>query len=308
MPPTSGRPIADQIELHHRRVTLRREGTGPVVVLVHGLAGDLHTWDAVVGRLAERCTVVAPDLPGHGRSDPPAGDYSLGAYATWLRDLLDALGHERATIVGHSLGGGIAMQFAYQYPQRCARLVLVASGGLGPDVNIALRAAALPGAEGVLSLIAHPQLIALGARISRAAAALGVGWRGGLAETVRGYAGLADATLRRSFVNSVRAVVDHRGQRISALDRLHLLADVPTLIVWGTDDRIIPVAHAHAAQQAIPGSRLELFARTGHFPHAARPGRFARVLQAFLEDTAHAAASPAARLAGQLVAEPSSVA
>ena len=284
MPPD--RTAVDTVELHHRRAAVRQFGNGPVVLLVHGLAGELHTWDGVVPGLAEHGTVVAPDLPGHGRSDPPAGDYSLGASASWLRDLLDVLGHDRATVVGHSLGGGIAMQFAYQFPQRCERLVLVASGGLGPDVTVALRAASLPGAEIVLSLIAHRHLVAAATKVARGASLLGLAAPRGMAETARSYARLAAPADRASFVNGVRAVVDHRGQRISAVDRLDLLTDVPTLIVWGTEDRIIPVAHAHAAHQAIPGSQLALFAGTGHFPHASHPRRFATTVAAFLDSTA----------------------
>ena len=283
MPPD---PTVDIIELHHRRVALRQTGTGPVVLLIHGLAGDLHSWDPIVGDLARRYTVVVPDLPGHGRSDPPPGDYSLGATASWLRDLLEMLGHDSATVTGHSLGGGIAMQFAYQHPQRCARLVLVASGGLGPDVSLALRAASLPGSELVLSLIAHRSLIAAGTRLGRCASDLGIPTPHGLVETARSYARLAEPADRRSFVNTVRTVVDHRGQRINAHDRLHLLADTPTLIVWGTDDRIIPVEHGHRAHRAIPGSRLELFAGAGHFPHTTQPGRFASTLDRFVDTTA----------------------
>lgn len=275
----------DTIELHHRRVAVQRAGTGPPVLLVHGLAGAMHTWDGVIPDLSARTTIIAADLPGHGRSDPPAGDYSLGAYATWLRDLLDALGHDSATVVGHSFGGGLAMQFAYQYPDRCDRLVLVASGGLGPDVNLALRAAALPGSELVLSLIAHRQLIAAGTKVNGWARAVGLPSNRGLDEAARSFARLATPGDRRSFVNSVRAVIDHRGQRISAHGLLHLLAAIPTLIVWGTADRIIPVAHAHLAHRAIPGSRLELFERTGHFPHVSRPHRFTQAVQAFLQAT-----------------------
>ena len=194
------------VELHGRRVAVRQTGTGPVVLLVHGLAGDLHTWDRVVDDLAEHRTVVAPDLPGPWTIRPAAGDYSLGATASWLRDLLDVLGHDRATVVGHSLGGGIAMQFAYQYPQRCARLVLVASGGLGPDVNIALRAASLPGSELVLSLIAHRHLIAAGTKVAKWAGACGFPGTPGLIQTASSYARLAEPADRRSFVNTVRTV------------------------------------------------------------------------------------------------------
>ncbi len=135
------------ITLHGRPVTYAQAGSGPVLLLIHGMAGTFENWQAVIEPLAQRHTVIAPDLPGHGASAPGAGDYSIGALAAALRDLLVALGHERTTLVGHSLGGGIAMQFAYQFPEITERLVLVSSGGLGPEVSPVLRAAALPGAD-----------------------------------------------------------------------------------------------------------------------------------------------------------------
>src|ERR687884_1493166 len=113
-----------EIELHGHRVAYRSAGSGPVIVLVHGITSTSATWERVIPALAKRFTVIAPDLLGHGRSAKPRGDYSLGAYAAGLRDLLIALGHDSATVVGHSLGGGIAMQFSYQFPERCDRLVL----------------------------------------------------------------------------------------------------------------------------------------------------------------------------------------
>ena len=118
------------VELHGQRVAYREAGSGEVVMLIHGMAGSSDTWQAVVPQLARRYRVIAPDLLGHGQSTKPRTDYSLGAFAAGLRDLLDEVGISRATIVGHSLGGGVAMQFLYQHPQYCQRLILVSSGGL----------------------------------------------------------------------------------------------------------------------------------------------------------------------------------
>ena len=148
--------------LHGHRVAYRQAGSGPVVVLVHGITSDSSTWRRVMPYLARRFTVIAPDLIGHGESDKPRGDYSLGAHASGLRDLLVSLGHDRATFVGHSLGGGIAMQLSYQFPEMCERLVLVDSGGLGRDVSPLLRAATLPGSELVLPLLAATRLLDAG--------------------------------------------------------------------------------------------------------------------------------------------------
>lgn len=273
-----------EITLHGHQVSYRTAGRGPLLLLLHGIAGTSATWDDVIPRLAGRHTVIAPDLIGHGDSEKPRGDYSLGAYANAIRDLLEALGRERATVVGHSLGGGVAMQFAYQFPERCERLGLVSSGGLGREVHLLLRAAALPGAEAVL-----PWLCVAGQRsVGHVVHALGrVGFRASadLEETWRSFVSLAEPEARRAFLHTVRSIIDLGGQRVSARDRLYLTAGLPTLIVWGEQDPLIPVQHARAAQLAIRGSRIEVFPGAGHFPHRDEPVRFAEVLLDFLRTT-----------------------
>lgn len=282
-------PLGDvpvsEIELHGHRVTYREVGEGPVLVLIHGVTGNMCTWDAALPWLADRFTVVTPDLLGHGESAKPRGDYSLGAFASGIRDLLGALGHFRATVVGHSLGGGIAMQMAYQFPERCERLVLVSSGGLGEEVSVALRAATLPGSELVLPLIAHTSLVDVGHRIGRLLSALGLQVSPDRAEVATGYASLSDPDARRAFIHTMRAVIDPTGQRISALDRLYLTESMPSMLVWGARDRIIPAHHGERAHRAMPGSSFELFENAGHFPHVSEPRRFARKLIEFVEGT-----------------------
>jgi pimeloyl-ACP methyl ester carboxylesterase len=273
------------IDLHGNQVGYRMAGEGPAVVLVHGLALSSTTWRYVMPTLAERFTVVAPDLLGHGKSGKPRGDYSLGAYASGIRDLLVALDIERATFVGHSLGGGIAMQLGYQFPERCERLVLVASGGLGKEVNGLLRAVTLPGAEYVLPVILTPWLRlraeAVGGWLNK------VGWRPGprFDEVWRSYTNLTDRAGQQAFVHTVRSVIDVSGQRVSARDRLYLATKVPTLIVWGEEDGVIPVEHAYATHEAIPGSRLEVLPHAGHFLPFEQPEWFTAVLLDFLDST-----------------------
>jgi pimeloyl-ACP methyl ester carboxylesterase len=271
--------------LHGHRVSYRTAGEGPVILLIHGITGDSRQWNEIIPQLADRYTVLAPDLLGHGASDKPRGDYSLGAYAVCLRDLLIVLGHRRATVVGHSLGGGIAMQFSYEYPVFCERLVLVDSGGLGKEVHRLLRAAALPGAELVLPLLAHSRVTGVGEALGQALGRLGLELGHDLAEMARGYASLSDAAARRAFLHTVRAVIDLGGQRVDGTDRLYLAQMLPTLILWGRRDPMIPVEHAVVAHERIPGSRLEIFENTGHFPHLEEPGRFARLLVDFVENT-----------------------
>jgi pimeloyl-ACP methyl ester carboxylesterase len=278
-------PRIGETVLHGHRVTYRTAGEGPVILLIHGITGDSRQWNDVIPQLADRYTVLAPDLLGHGQSAKPRGDYSLGAYAASLRDLLIVLGHRRATVVGHSLGGGIAMQFSYEYPVFCERLVLVDSGGLGPEVHLLLRAATLPGSELVLPLIAHSRLHAVGAAIGQALGRVGLELGHDLAEITRGYASLSDGEARRAFLHTLRAVIDLDGQRVSATDRLYLAQELATLIIWGRRDPLIPVEHADVAHRGIPGSRLEIFDDTGHFPHIEEPVRFARLLVDFMEST-----------------------
>ena len=277
------------ITLHGHRLNYCTAGSGPVLVLLHGIASSSATWDDVVPWLAERYTVVAPDLLGHGASAKPRSDYSLGAHANAVRDLLGALGHERATLVGHSFGGGVAMQFAYQFPERCERLVLVASGGLGRELHLLLRAAALPGAEWALPLLCAASLRDAVTGVARFLGRVGLRAGTDLEEMWRGYTSLADADARKAFIDTLRSIVDVRGQRVSAADRLYLAAELPTMLVWGARDTIIPLHHAHAAHRSILGSRLEIFPHARHFPHRDDPRRFVEVLVEFVQSTVPAA-------------------
>ena len=278
-------PRVEEMMLHGHRVSYRTGGEGPVLLLIHGITGTSEQWNDAFPLLAEHYTVVAPDLLGHGESAKPRGDYSLGAYAVMIRDLMIALGHHRATVVGHSLGGGIALQFAYEYPVFTERLVVVSSGGLGREVHPLLRAATLPGAELVLPLIAHDRVLSVGIFAGQLLRRLGLDAAPDLAEMARGYASLNDAGARQAFLHTLRAVLDPGGQRVSATDRLYLAGMVPTLILWGRRDPLIPCDHAESAHQAMPGSDLEIFEKSGHFPHIDQPVRFARALIDFIDST-----------------------
>jgi pimeloyl-ACP methyl ester carboxylesterase len=276
------------IELHGHPVSYRLAGSGPVLVLIHGITSSSRTWERVLPALAEHHTVLAPDLLGHGESAKPRGDYSLGAYASGVRDLMVALGHDRATVVGHSLGGGIAMQLAYQFPERVERLALVSSGGLGREVSLMLRAATLPGSEYVLPLFCAPAVRDAVRGVGRVLGAVGLRPGADLQGVLEGFASLGPGDARRAFLHTARSIIDVGGQRVSASDRLYLTAGMPTLIVWGENDPMIPVAHAHAAHAAMPGSRLEVFPDAGHFPFNDDPLRFAALVREFMTQTAPA--------------------
>jgi pimeloyl-ACP methyl ester carboxylesterase len=277
---------SQHVSIHGHRVAFRTAGEGPVVLLVHGMAGSSLTWNHVLPALAQRFTVVAPDLLGHGESGKPRrGEYSLGAHANLVRDLLHVLGHERATFVGQSLGGGVAMQLAYQYPERCERLVLVGSGGLGREVSVILRALALPGTDYIFPLVCSPVVRAGGNLVASWLYRIGVRASPTVEEVWRSFTSLADADSRKAFFRTLRAVIDAGGQAVTATDRLYLTTQVPALIVWGAEDPFIPVVHAIAAHEAMPGSRLEVFEGIGHFPHCEAPERFVEVLVDFIAST-----------------------
>ncbi|MGY2067576.1 alpha/beta fold hydrolase [Blastococcus sp. SYSU DS0619] len=283
--------VQDARVVHGHKRAFIRAGDGPPLLLLHGIGNNCHTWAGVIDRLARSHTVIAPDLLGHGDSDKPRGDYSIAAYANGMRDLLTVLDIERATVVGHSLGGGIALQFAYQFPERCQRLVLVGSGGLGPELSAGLRAATLPGAELVLTALAGasgPLRAGM-----RAVDRLGdlAGWRRvrDLAEAGDALLALKDVEARRAFLRTLRGVVDSRGQAVTALDRLYLADAIPMLVIWGDRDPIVPSVHADTVRALVPNARVEMFPGAGHWAHLDQPERFCDVLLDFVATTEPAA-------------------
>lgn len=269
------------LELHGDRVAYRDEGEGEVLLLIHGMAGSSETWRAVIPPLAKKFRVIAPDLLGHGDSAKPRTDYSLGAFAVWLRDFLDELGVSHATVVGHSLGGGVAMQFVYQHPDYAQRLILISSGGLGPDVGWVLRLLSAPGAELVLPIIAPPPVLSLGNTLRSWLRSAGVQSPRG-AELWSAYSSLSDAETRQSFLKTLRSVVDYRGQAVSALNRLRLREELPVMAIWGERDGIIPVAHAYATHEARTDARLEVLPDVGHFAQVEAPSRVVELIEDFI--------------------------
>ncbi|BBX47529.1 alpha/beta fold hydrolase [Mycobacterium cookii] len=272
------------LDLHGERVAYRDAGSGEALLLIHGMAGSSATWRAVIPELSKKYRVLAPDLLGHGESTKPRGDYSLGAFAASLRDLLDALDISRATVVGQSLGGGVAMQFTYQHREYCQRLALISSGGLGPDLNWILRFLSAPGAELLLPVVAPKPVLTVGNKLGSWLKSAGVE-APRATEMWSAYSSLADQQTRQAFLRTLRSVVDYRGQAVSALGKIHVSHGLPTLLIWGEEDKIIPVAHGHAAHDAVPGSRLEVLAGVGHFPHVESPIAVVDILDDFITTT-----------------------
>ncbi|MEH3136120.1 MAG: alpha/beta fold hydrolase [Mycolicibacterium neoaurum] len=273
------------VEIHGVRQAVVDQGDGDeVLLLIHGMAGSAETWRAVLPQLAKKYRVIAPDLLGHGQSSKPRTDYSLGAFAVGLRDLLDELGVRSATVVGHSLGGGVAMQFLYQHPEYCRRLVLIGSGGLGPDVGWILRLLAAPGAELVMPVIAPPPVLRAGNAVRSWLTSVGLRSPRG-AEIWNAYSSFADSETREAFLRTLRSVVDYRGQSVSALNRLNLREELPVLAIWGEDDNIIPVDHAYSALQARPDCRLEILPGIGHFAQVEAPFEVIELIDEFISTT-----------------------
>ncbi|MGB2922008.1 MAG: alpha/beta hydrolase [Mycobacterium sp.] len=273
--------------IHGYRRAFRVAGSGPAILLIHGIGDNSTTWSTVQAKLAQRYTVIAPDLLGHGKSDKPRADYSVAAYANGMRDLLSVLDIDSVTVIGHSLGGGVAMQFAYQFPQLVDRLILVGAGGVTKEVNIALRIASLPMGSEALALLRLPMVLPALQLVGRASGTLfgSTGMGRDIPNMLRILADLPEPTASSAFARTLRAVVDWRGQVVTMLDRCYLTQSVPVQLVWGRSDSVIPVSHAEMAHAAMPGSQLEIFEDSGHFPFHDDPDRFVEVVQKFIDST-----------------------
>ncbi|MGZ8745133.1 MAG: alpha/beta fold hydrolase [Nocardioides sp.] len=309
--PATSHPV-QYVTIHGHRRAYVKAGSGPVVLLLHGLGCDHTTWEPVIDTLARRYTVIAPDLLGHGRSDKPRADYSVGGYANGMRDLLTVLGVDKVTVIGHSFGGGVAMQFAYQFPERTERMLLVASGGLGPEVTPAIRAITSPGFHQVMAVLTLPGVRHLGKAGLHALSRTSWKQTRDLDEVAEIYDSFKDPNARHAIRHVVRAVVDWRGQIVTMADRAYLTDAMPMCVVWGRDDAVIPVRHASNAARLAPKARVEVIPNAGHFPHKDHPHRFAKVVHEFIRSTQPAAYSRARwrsllRSTGTVEAEPATV-
>ncbi len=289
-----GKPMISktQVNLHGTDIVYRHGGSGPeTLLLVHGMAGSSRVWRHVMPELAREHTVIAPDLPGHGLSAKGQRDYSLGGFAAVLRDLLRELDIDRVTVVGHSLGGGVALQLGYQHPEVCGRLALISSGGLGREVGWLLRILATPGAELVLPVLVPPFMRPLGNKVRRWVGRKGIRAHN-LEEMWLAYASIADRESRKAFLRTLRSVVDTRGQAVSAASRLYLADEIPSQLIWGDADPMIPVSHGIDAHEAMPGSRLNVLHGVGHFPQTERPDEVVEILNEFIAETKMVKLSP----------------
>jgi pimeloyl-ACP methyl ester carboxylesterase len=275
----------EYLTIHGHKRAFVKVGSGPALLLLHGLGCDHTTWQPVIAALSRRYTVIAPDLLGHGRSDKPRADYSVGGYANGMRDLLTVLGIDKVTVVGHSFGGGVAMQFAYQFPERTERMVLVAPGGIGREVTPAIRAISLPGFQTVMGAATMPGLLQAMKLALRGLSATGISHARDLDEVADIVQHLSDRKARAAITHVVRAVVDWRGQVVTMADRAYLTHAMPMCVIWGTDDVVIPVRHARLAQQIAPEATVEVMPNAGHFPHKDHPQRFVKLLNDFIRST-----------------------
>jgi len=270
------------VTIHGHRRAFVKTGSGPAVLLLHGMGCDHTTWDPVVARLARRHTVIAPDLLGHGKSDKPRADYSVGGYANGMRDLLTVLGIDKATVVGHSLGGGVAMQFGYQFPERTERLVLVAPGGLGPEVTPIIRAVTLPGFYTAMGVATLPGVRQVTTGLLRAVARSDRAGLRDLDEIATIVDNLKDPRARRALKHVVSACVDLRGQIITMVDRAYLTREMPMCVIWGSDDLVIPTKHADHVRRLAETAEVKIVGNAGHFPHKDHPDEFVKTVEKFI--------------------------
>jgi pimeloyl-ACP methyl ester carboxylesterase len=286
--PADGFPL-QFITVHGHVRAYRMSGAGPALLLIHGLGCDSSTWLPVMRRLARRYTVIAPDLLGHGASDKPRADYTLGEYANAMRDLLTLLGVDRATVVGHSFGGGVAMQFAYQFPERTERLLMIAPGGLGPEVTPLLRMLTLPFADTAMRAATLPPLRPVVRGSLNALSRTGLPHTRDLDEVANVYSLMCDAGGREAVRRVAASVIDWRGQIVRMTDRAYLTALLPVCVVWGSEDDVVPVRQLSVVEEHAPGAQVHVFEACGHFPHRDRPDRFVRTLNRFVDTTEPAA-------------------
>ncbi len=279
-------PDREVAVIHGRELAyIAYPGLGLPLVMLHGVGSSAAGWDVPARILSERgIPVISIDMPGHGASAKGPGDYSLGSMASAVRDLLDHLGIDSAVIVGHSLGGGVALQFHYQYPRYVAGLILVSSGGLGRDTNLILRLFSVPGSGLVLGAGLNQRTMAALESVRSKVRRWGRRPDFFPDQVMDRIDRLSDPVERHSFLATLRSVVDHTGQRVSALEKLHLSNSVPVLILWGRQDSIIPVAHGERAHEMLESSTLVVFDDAGHEPHRKDPVRFAETLEAWLID------------------------
>jgi pimeloyl-ACP methyl ester carboxylesterase len=272
------------------RVHYRRAGEGAPILLLHGIAHSCRAWDRVVVPLAERYDVIALDLPGCGLSDKPDTDYSLGSQAVAVRFVLDELGLDVVTAVGHSLGGGVAMTLSYHYPERVGRLALVSSGGLGKELHPIFRMATLPWApeyvmRGIFHPLARAPRNALTTMFTRATGDPFFfnphGHRDEMEELLQT---MEQPEARRAFLSMLRSASSIAGQAVSALDRLGL-ASFPILIVWGREDHVFPLRHAERAAEVVPQAKLVILEKCGHFPQLEATSTFTNELLDWLGET-----------------------
>ncbi|MGZ4442019.1 MAG: alpha/beta fold hydrolase [Nocardioidaceae bacterium] len=273
------------LTIHGHRRAFVKAGSGPALLLLHGLGCDHTTWLPVIAALARRYTVIAPDLLGHGQSAKPRADYSVGGYANGMRDLLTVLGIDKVTVVGHSFGGGVAMQFAYQFPERTERMILVAPGGLGPEVTPVIRAITLPGFHQAMGLATRPGVRHVTKTAMRGLAASGISATRDLDEVAEIFDSFKDPRFRFAIRQVVSGVVDWRGQIVTMADRAYLTQAMPMCVIWGTEDGVIPVRHASIAADLAPSATVEVIRNAGHFPHKDHPQRFVKIVNDFVRST-----------------------
>jgi pimeloyl-ACP methyl ester carboxylesterase len=269
------------VEVGGLRVRYRSAGEcGSVLVLLHGIGRTLEDWSENMLALGKSHRVFAPDFPGCGFSDKPVLPYTTPFLAGFVRDFLRVLNLERAILVGNSMGGGISLEFSALFPELLEGLVLVAPAGMGPKGAQFLGLCSIPGFGEVIS---RPSRVG-----SRRALELLFADRSLMtqARAERDFELSNQPGATRAFLKMLRFMANRRGAKPAFYNRsLENAANlrVPTLIVWGVQDHILPVEYAPVAAKIIPGSKLQIYDPCGHFPMLERAQEFNALLLEFLE-------------------------
>jgi pimeloyl-ACP methyl ester carboxylesterase len=269
------------VDVDGLRVRYRCAGDrGPVLVLLHGIGRTLEDWSENMLALSGSCQVFAVDFPGCGLSDKPVLPYTIPFLAGFVRDFMRVLNLERVTLVGNSMGGGISLEFAAQFPTLLEGLVLVAPAGMGPK-----------GAQflGLCSIPVFGEVISRPSRAgSKRALELLYADRDQMtqARATRDFELSSQPGATRAFLKMLRFMANRHGAKPAFYNRsLENAANVhvPTLIVWGVQDQILPVEYAPVAERVIPGARLQIYDPCGHFPMLERAEEFNALVLGFFQ-------------------------
>ena len=256
--------------------------TGPPIIFIHGLGGFVENWEDNIIELSKVRQVYALDLAGFGFSDKPDVDYTISYFADFVRDFMITSGIEKATMIGESMGGGIALQLALKYPEKVEKIVLAGSSGLGKEVSISLRLLTLPIFGERLSRPSKEGTKQFFEQLFYNKEIIQEEW------IEYDYQLSLQPGVQRSLLRALRSLCNIWGQKrkiyLPILENLQKI-EIPVLILWGAQDQIVPVSHAHRAKKILPNARIHIFDPCGHVPNIECADEFNALVTGFMSET-----------------------